>query len=187
MKFLLSLVVTGLSWCCLAQTTLPPLVASGSLIEAGVKLYDEKKYEEALAKYGQVSRNDTNYAWALSEMALTYTALEKYDQAIAAAREGLRRPSPVTLDLYLKLGNAYDGAKQAEKALATYDEGLARFPHSHELLHEKGVALVQMKRNAEAIQPSRRRWRNPFSTPPATTPWALCAERPATRCRGCSR
>ncbi|HEX8529754.1 MAG TPA: hypothetical protein VF646_07015, partial [Cytophagales bacterium] len=151
MKFLLSLVVAGLSWCCLAQTTLPPLVASGTLIEAGVKLYDEKKYEEALAKYGQVSRNDTNYAWALSEMALTYTALEQYDQAIAAAREGLARPSRVTLDLYLKLGNAYDGAKQAEKALAAYDEGLARFPHSHELLHEKGVALVQMKRNAEAI------------------------------------
>ncbi len=152
MKFLLSLVTTGLSWCCLAQSTLPPLVASGSLIEAGEKLYDEKKYEEAIAKYGQVSRNDTNYAWALSELALTYTALEKYDQAIAAAREGLERPSSVMLDLYVKLGNAYDGAKQPEKALATYEEGLARFPHSHELHHEKGVALVLMKRNAEAIQ-----------------------------------
>ena len=167
MKFLLSLVVAGLSWSCLAQSTLPPLVASGSHIEAGVKLHDEKKYEEAIARYRLVSRNDTNYALALSELALTYIVLEKYDQAIATAREGLQRPSRVTLDLYLKLGNAYDGAKQPEQALATYDEALTRFPHSHQLHHEKGITLVRLKRNAEAIGSFQRALEKSFFYAPS--------------------
>jgi antitoxin component YwqK of YwqJK toxin-antitoxin module len=151
-----SCLLTGFSWACLAQSSLSPLVPSGSLIEAGIKLHDEEKYDEALAKYQLVSRNDTNYAWVLSEIALTYTSLKQYDKAIAAAQEGLQRPSDYALDLSLKLANAYDEAGQSLKAVAVYDSALTRFPHTYQLHYERGIALTRLKRTAEAIQSFQR-------------------------------
>jgi antitoxin component YwqK of YwqJK toxin-antitoxin module len=152
MRFLLTWLVAGFSLNCMAQSTLPPLVASGTLIDEGIKLHDEKKYDEAISRYRQVSRNDTNYAWALSELSLTYTVQKDYEKAIEAAREGMKTNTAFTQDLYLKLGNALDGAGQSEKALTVYKEGLGKFPHSHQLYFEQGVALERMKRTTEAIQ-----------------------------------
>lgn len=154
--FVLSCALIGLSWQGLAQSALPPLVASGSLIEAGTQLHDQEKYDEALAKYQQVSRNDTNYTWVLSEMALTYTVLKQYEKAIAAAQEGLQHPSEYTLDLHLRLGNAYDEHGQPEKALEVFDKALIQFPHSHQLYFERGVVLARLERTADAIQSFQR-------------------------------
>lgn len=156
MHYVFTGALISLSWCCLAQPTLPPLVSSGSLIEAGRKLHDENKYEEAVAKYRLVSRNDTNYVLALTELVLTHTALKQYDRAIASGREGLQNPSEFALDLFLKLGNAHDEAGESEKALGVYDQALTRFPHSHQLHYERGVALVRLKHTEEAIQSFQR-------------------------------
>ncbi len=51
-----------------------PLINSAEKINNGIKLFDEDKYKEALKEYQQVKPGDTNYVWALYEIALTCAA-----------------------------------------------------------------------------------------------------------------
>src|SRR5690349_19759633 len=64
-------------------------VESGKVIEEGIKLHDEENFEDAIAKYKLVNRNDTLYPSALYELSLTYKEAKQYDKAIEACKEGI--------------------------------------------------------------------------------------------------
>ena len=55
-----------------AQTTKVDSANSHLQIEKGIALFDEGKYEEALAIYSKVDNSDPNYWWACYETALLY-------------------------------------------------------------------------------------------------------------------
>ncbi len=156
MRKLLCVAGIALPIFCQAQDVSRLLIHSGKAINEGVKLHDEQKYPEAIAKYKLVSRSDTNYAWALSELALTYIMQQEYNKAIAVAKEGLSLRSSMELNFFLRLGNAYDDAKKHQEALVTFEEGLKKYPYSYQLNYEKGVSLVRQEKTAEAAQAFQR-------------------------------
>src|SRR5262249_35809447 len=58
-----------------------PLINSGEIIKEAVKLHDEGKYKEAISLYKKINRSDTNYVFAMYELALSYSADSQYNAA----------------------------------------------------------------------------------------------------------
>lgn len=117
-------------------------IKSADLIKKGVKYYDDKKYEKAEEIFKLIPRNDTNYSIALYELALTYEAMEQFDQAIAIANKILQNNYLTNnkAQAYILLGNSLDGAKRTDEAISVYEKGLMEFPYNHQLYFNLGVA-----------------------------------------------
>jgi len=62
------------------------LTYSKTHLRYGYSAYNREKYDSALYWYNQVYSQDTNYASAVYEKATCYMKLEKYDEAIKAAK-----------------------------------------------------------------------------------------------------
>ncbi|MEO8146970.1 MAG: hypothetical protein ABI723_04995 [Bacteroidia bacterium] len=129
-----------------------PLVNSGEAITEGVKLHDDGKFKEAIAKYLSINRNDTNYAYALSELVTSYLASGDSIKAIETCKKGIALNSEYSINFYLLLGNAYDIADSLDKAIASYDEGIKRFPYHYKYYFEKGVAYAVHNKDSLAVQ-----------------------------------
>ena len=54
------------------------LVNSGEVIKQAILLYDSGRYDDAISLFTTVPKQDTNYVYMLSELALTLNAAEKY-------------------------------------------------------------------------------------------------------------
>src|SRR5947199_118108 len=65
------------------------LVNSGKVIEEAVKLHEDKKYSEAIAKYLTINRNDTNYSWSLYELSMSYLSNGDTLKSISTIKKGL--------------------------------------------------------------------------------------------------
>src|SRR3954471_2841565 len=131
-----------------------PLINSAEAIQAGVKLYDAGKYKEAMKEYERVKVGDTNYVWALYEMALTCTTDSQFTRGIQVCEEALsltteRERSP---ELLMQYGNLLDYDNQPERALKLFDSALTVYPAYAGLYISKGTTLIRMKKYKEAEQ-----------------------------------
>ena len=126
------------------------LVDSKIAIIEGVKLHDEEKYDEAIAKFLTVPANDTNYVLMLAELANSYLASDRDSLALIALNEGLRYPSELEVMLRVFKANALDNLGRFDEAVQVYDDGQKDFPRSHVFYYEKGVALMKKERYREA-------------------------------------
>jgi len=129
-----------------------PLVKSGEVIKEGIEFHDDKKYKEAIEKYLLVSRSDTGYAYAQTELALTYYTSGDYAKAIETAKNGLTLHSEYQMNFYEALGDAYDGADSLDQAIKVYEEGLRQFPYHFKFHYEMGVAYVAHHNDTAAFR-----------------------------------
>lgn len=127
------------------------IINSGEVINKGVALHDEEKYDEALALYNQVPGNDTNYTLALVEKAFTYYAKKDYTNTIKLCEQALSYGTEYDNNLYITLASAYDDAEKSEKAIEVYDRALQVFPKNHLLLFNKAVTFEKLERFTEAL------------------------------------
>ncbi|MCO4294497.1 hypothetical protein NF867_16665 [Solitalea sp. MAHUQ-68] len=127
-------------------------VNSREVIEEGIKLFDEDKFDEALSKLKQVSKSDTNYVWSLYERALTHNAKEQYDQTIKLCEEGISYHTYNDLSFYCLMGTAYDYLNQTDKALTTFDKAIAKFPQSYRGYFEKAGTYKRIRNYVEAVK-----------------------------------
>jgi len=116
------------------------LINSGELIEEGIEFHDAGRYEKAMECYNMVSRNDTNYAWALVEKAITFTAMEKFNDAVEICLEGLNLESEYNNHFYNSLGTAYDNLERNKEAIDIYEKAIKEFPNNYLLHFNLGVA-----------------------------------------------
>lgn len=123
------------------------------LVNDGVALHDEGKYDLAIAKYDQALLLDKDNFLALTEKAYSLNSLQKYDDAIACCKKVIAVHSSSTeLGLvYVTYGNSLDAQNKADDAIRIYDEGLKRFPSYYQLYFNKGITLIGMTRYDEAI------------------------------------
>jgi len=126
---------------------------SADLLKKGIELFDKESYEEAITLFSKVNINDTNYAVAQYETALSHINLEKYVVAQGILKDLLDYPIKYNFKqkVYMQLGNAYDLNKQHEEALAIYTEGLKYYPHQHNLLYNRGICYESLKEFDKAI------------------------------------
>jgi len=128
------------------------LINSSELISEGIGLYNEGKYEEAISIYNQISRNDTNYARALGELALSYLATKDYELAQETCQKGLSLKSGYDNHFYNSLGTALDKSDKPEEAIAIYEKAIGIFPYNYLLYFN--LAITQY--NSPPLSPSLR-------------------------------
>lgn len=122
------------------------------LITEGVALHDKGDFAGAIAKYDQALKLDRDNLYALSEKAISLTALKRYEEAIAIGQKLIKKhPGHKALKtVYVTCGNAYDALKKPDKAIEMYDNGIKQFPDFFLLYFNKGITLALNQRLDEA-------------------------------------
>ncbi len=122
-----------------------PLINSGLLIADAIKLHDEGKYKDALGLYKQISRNDTNYVYALYEAALSLHADSQFVEAIRFCEEGLKqkRERHREPDLYTQLAVSLDHSGDKQRALRVFDSAQKKYPDFVALYFNEAVTHLR--------------------------------------------
>ena len=112
-------------------------------VEEGIPLHDKGNYTEAIAKYDEALQLDANNFLALNEKALTLSAANHHEEAIALCQVAIKaHPEENASNLYVTYGNSLDHLKQVEQALAIYNEGIEKYPDFYQLHFNKGITLA---------------------------------------------
>lgn len=149
--------------CCFSLTISAQKQLSDSLIRAGVRLYDEGKYNEAISMYRQVDENDSNYVWMLGELSMTFLQTQDYDSVIYYASAGLENPSPYRQILMRNMGTAYLAAGNREKSVEVYNDAIRLYPYSYLLHFNQGMTYMEMEDYRSAMNSLQEAIRcNPF-------------------------
>lgn len=146
---ILLFILPALSW---GQKNLD-FLSSAELIEKGLELYEKENYYESIQEYRKVSINDTNYATAQYEIALSYMGMEEYKSAQNTLKELLEFDIRFNFkhQVYSLLGSAYDDNKETDKAIETYTEGIRLFPMQHNLYYNRGLTYDRLKEYDKAL------------------------------------
>ncbi len=126
------------------------LVNSGQIL-VDANLYNSLgKYAKAESMYLKVSRNDTNYAAVLRDLAYTYIDDKEDSLALQTARRGKELDSEYKSDFYKLIGISLKEMGKYDTAIKTFNEGIRLYPYKYLLVYEKGMCYVKMKKYTEA-------------------------------------
>ena len=141
--------------CAAAQSGLPTRTATPSTpaetatIEAGIKLHDAGKFEDAIAKYEEVLKLSPANMTALYELAYSFAANKEYEKSLAAAMRGTEYQSPELPLFYDLLGGAYDSLNEPQKAIEIYKKGIQIVPDASMLYYNMGVTYLESLKNPD--------------------------------------
>jgi antitoxin component YwqK of YwqJK toxin-antitoxin module/Tfp pilus assembly protein PilF len=125
-------------------------VDSRKIIEKGVELHDNKQYDEAIAEFKKVSRNDTNYVLAAVELANTYITLGKDSLGLILCNSLLDQPSQFRPTVLTVKANFLDNLKRSDEAMKVYEEGSKLYPLNYSFYYEAGVVKLRQNKYKEA-------------------------------------
>jgi tetratricopeptide (TPR) repeat protein len=129
-----------------------PTTSAPELVRQGVALYDQGKPDEAVLRYTEALKQDPTNTTARYELALTYNALGRNEEAAALCRQLLKQDANPEASFYSTYGNALDGLKKPKEAVKMYQEGLKRYPNDGALHFNLGVTqATALGQPAEAI------------------------------------
>ena len=123
------------------------------LVEEGVAYHDKGDYEGAIKKYNIALQIDKDNLFALAEKAFTLLTLGKNDESIQICQTAIEKHigEKSLRTVYVTYGNAYDELKQTNKSIEIYDEGIKQFPDYYQLYYNKGITLLGIRKNDDAI------------------------------------
>ena len=127
----------------------PPVTpAEGPVLREAIALYDQGKYDEALARYEQILQTNPENIPAIYEMAQTLYQKKEYQKAIDLAAKGTQYSAPALPQLYALIGNILDGLRDPEKAVDVYKKGIAlNTPNAGTLYLNMGVTYEMSLRD----------------------------------------
>jgi antitoxin component YwqK of YwqJK toxin-antitoxin module len=120
------------------------------IIEKGIELHDSKKYTEAALEYKKISRSDSNYVLAATELATTYIASGKDSLAVELCNDLLEIPSSFIPKILTLKANALDNLKKVDEAIKVYEEGITKFPLYYSFTLELGILKLRQEKYKEA-------------------------------------
>jgi len=131
------------------RTATPSTSSETATIEAGIKLHDAGKFEEAIANYEEVLKLSPANMTALYELAYSFAANKEYEKSLAAATRGTEYQSPELPLFYDLIGGAYDSLKEPEKAIEIYKKGIQIVPDASMLYYNMGVTYLESLKNPD--------------------------------------
>lgn len=108
---------------------LTPKETSQVLNDQGLRLYKEKKYGEAAAKFNEAVAADPANAQAVNNAGFAMYKLEKHDDAVRLFLQTLKL-DPNRAVAYINLGDAYVKLQKIPEAKAAYEKYLEMQPNS---------------------------------------------------------
>ena len=127
----LALLVTTLVWAQGAaptKTPTPPTPDQEQKIRAGVELHDKKQFDEAIAKYQDVLKENADNMEALYELAYSYLEKKDFTHSLEAARRGTQYKSDMLPMFWDMIATNFEEQKQPLQAVQTYKQALAIDP-----------------------------------------------------------
>ena len=115
----------------------------------GIALLDAQQYAASVAAFERVAQLRPDYADAPTNIAIAYTAWEKYDDALPWLNKSLALAKDNARALYyLALVQRNEG--QVDEAIANLQKVAAAFPRSRDAHRELGFSYYQLHRYPEA-------------------------------------
>ena len=125
-------------------------ISAASWYRKGEDLFNQKKYEEAVAAYDKVLAINPIHAEAWFGKGNALKKLGKYEEALEAYNQELNGSPDDPLGWYNK-GNTLLALSRYEEAIGAYDQSLQYNPEYANAWNNKGVALQRLERYEEAI------------------------------------
>jgi Tfp pilus assembly protein PilF len=113
--------------------------AQEATINTGIELHDKGQYDEAIAKYQEVLKENADNVTAIYEMAYSYMEKKDYDRSVEAARRGVQYKSELRPMFYEMIAAAFDNKGQPKQAIETYRQAIASEPNSALLYYNMAV------------------------------------------------
>ena len=130
-----------------AQTTTK---TAKELVQEGIKLHDEQKYDEAIAKYKEALKVEPDNLQADYELAYTLYSSDKMAEAIPYLETIIKSPGASKYESYEMLGNIYDIQGKQDEAIKAYNLGIAEKPDYARLRYNLGIVYMGLKKYTEA-------------------------------------
>ncbi len=127
-------------------------IKSREIIQEGIRLNDDKKYDEAIAEFKKIERNDSLFALASVELINTYSSDKKDSLAVILCDELLKHSDQYTPNILLSKANALDNLKRTKEAEDIYKLGAKNYPLNNRFIYELGVAKLRQEKFYEAYQ-----------------------------------
>ncbi|MBI3234639.1 MAG: hypothetical protein HYZ42_11475 [Bacteroidetes bacterium] len=123
------------------------------MVKIGNTYFEKNEFETAIHNYDSALSFDKFNLQALSQKVKSFYQLKKYEEAIITSYKAIdNHPGNEKLvEVYITLGNSFDGLKKLDKAIAKYDEGIKKFPLNSSLQFNKALMLNKNKKTKEAI------------------------------------
>ncbi|HTD23915.1 MAG TPA: polysaccharide deacetylase family protein [Terriglobales bacterium] len=99
--------------------------------DEGLRLYKEKKYDEAFAKFDQAAALDPQNAEAANNVGFILYKLQKYEDSLTWFQKTIRL-APTRVVAYINLGDAYVKLERKSEAKQAYEKYLELAPNSRE-------------------------------------------------------
>src|SRR4029079_15818020 len=141
----------------------PSTAAETATIEAGIKLHDAGKFDEAIARYEEVLKLSPANMTALYELAFSFAANKEYEKSLAAATRGTEYQSELLAMFYDLVGGGYDSMGDPQKAIDAYKKGIQIVPDPAMLYYNMAVTYLESLKNADE---ARRAFEKAISSDP---------------------
>lgn len=112
-------------------------------LRAGFALFQQKKYDEAIAAYQQILKDNPDALGARYEEALTFATKGDQRQAIEIALPLLQYQSPDLDKHYALVGSMLDDLKMSKDAVTVYESGIAAVPKGGTLYYNEAVTQIE--------------------------------------------
>ena len=127
----------------------PPVTqAENPILREGIALFDQGKFDEALARFDQVLKANPDSVVAMYQMAMTLSRKNEPQKAIDLAAKGTQYSSPNLPQIYALIGNVLDVSKAPQQAIEVYKKGIAlNTPNAGILYLNMGVTHLMSLRD----------------------------------------
>ncbi len=120
-------------------------------INKGNKLFEEKKYEEAIKLFEELIKAKPELKMINQNIGNCYFAMEKYEKAIEYYKKALKEKGDNT-EMYIAIGNAYINMKNNEKALEWYKKADTSKIKDFNVLYNIGVIFYNNFNYKKAVE-----------------------------------
>jgi len=125
------------------------------IMERGIALHEEGKYELSLIEYRKALDLEPKNAFVNYEMALSYYFMSKMDKAEEHAKIASQEESETGVQGVILLGTLYDEQGKSKKSIKTYEDALKRFGDYYLIWFNLGVTyngMNELEKAAHAFE-----------------------------------